>query len=425
MSKNRINLIKYLDKGANIIYYISICIILLGYLIDTLEFRRQTSVLTFLNIFTIFLVFFLALLYIFKIINLKTSYGIILYATIANIFIESFMDPFLPSRLDFLMRDAIFVIIVLSLASLVIHKIHSIIISSVYLVGITAFTLYTQNVFLKDSIYLIFIIVMAYGCVVYYFVSVIEKAIKTIEEDSQTIKIQNDELNKLIATKNKFFSILAHDLKNPFNTILGFSDLLELKYDNLDDTKRKKYIENIKKTSAKTYSLLENLLLWARTQSDYLEINPRSISFPQLVEAVMPFFEKSISDKNLKIKNHIDEKCIVYADMNHIEIVLKNILSNAIRYSPHYGTITLDYHIKHDFVDISIADSGIGMSNEEIATLFNIEKNRKKVTIDGESGTGLGLIICNELIFKNGGVLSVSSKPSKGSVFTFSLPKAT
>lgn len=466
MSNNHIDLNTYLHKGANIIFNISVIIICIGYILDILAFQTISKRLIVLNVITLVLAMTVVALFYFKKLSLKISYGIIIYAIIANIIIDTFTDPYLPDRLHFLMRDSLFILIALTLASLVINKIHSIIIASIYLLVILSFALLAKNAFLLTSIYLIFVIISAYSAVVFYFVTVIEKSISTVEEDSRTIKeqskvvnesyalllghqqmiekqseeliqqskilqeqsellqAQNDELNTLIATKDKFFSILAHDLKNPFNIILGFTELLDIKFDKLDDKKKRSYIVNIKNTAAKTYDLLENLLLWARAQSGRLEYNPQNISVSQLVDAVSLFFHQTCFEKQLKIIDNIDENCIVNADIDLVEIILRNLLSNAVKYTPSGGTISLDYHLNGPQVEISISDSGIGIEESDINSLFRIDKGHKNTAAKGESGTGLSLIICNELIKKHGGTIKVKSKPGKGSTFSFTLPKA-
>jgi signal transduction histidine kinase len=459
MNNNRIDLHTYLHKGANIIYYISVIIVILGYILDVIAFEKLSERLVIINIATVLVVLVVFLLYRLKRISLKISYGIIIYATIVNIFIDTFTDPFLPSRINFLMRDTLFIIIVLSLASLIINKIHSIIIAAVYLTGLSIFAAITENSFLLDSIYLIILIISAYAVVVYYFVTVIEKSISSVEEDSRTIKeqseivnksyallldhqqkiekqsveliqqsellqSQNKELNKLVATKDKFFSIVAHDLKSPFNTILGFIELLDIKFDNIDDDKKRSYIAHIKNATAKTYNLLENLLLWARIQSGRLESDPQNTSILKLVDACLSSFQQTCTEKQLKIVNNIDENCMVHADAGLVEIILRNLLSNAVKYTPSGGSLSIDYVFSDPIIEINIADSGIGIQEVNISNLFRIDRTYKTASIEGESGTGLGLIICNELIRIQGGTLKAISKAGEGSIFSFTLPKA-
>jgi signal transduction histidine kinase len=246
----------------------------------------------------------------------------------------------------------------------------------------------------------------------------------TLQQQSELLQTNNEELNKLNATKDKFFSIIAHDLRNPFNTILGFTELLETKFDKLEENKKKNYIKNIKNTANRTYNLLENLLLWSRLQTDRLEFTPENILAIEYLNEVLVQYEPICSEKRLEIYNQVDEKCVVFADKTIVSIILKNLISNAIKYNSPGGSVFINYHIHNNLVQFDITDTGIGMDNSQIQNLFRLDKSRKTAGTGGEVGTGLGLILCFECVKKNGGELWAKSKEGEGSTFSFTVPKA-
>ncbi len=261
--------------------------------------------------------------------------------------------------------------------------------------------------------------------------TLLEERQQKIEEQTEELMSQkenlveaNAHLQELNSTKDKFFSIIAHDLKNPFNTILGFSELLNMKYNKLSEEKKLRYMEVIYSSSKSIYNLLENLLQWARTQTDKIAFEPIVFSLKQLVEQNLNLLKENITTKKINIEHKIEDSCDVYADRNMINAVIRNLLTNAIKFTHSGGDIAINSLRKDGHIEISIKDSGIGMSQEEIKNLFRVDANFSRSGTDGETGTGLGLILCNEFIIKNGGKIWVESDPGKGSRFLFTLPAA-
>jgi ligand-binding sensor domain-containing protein/signal transduction histidine kinase len=258
--------------------------------------------------------------------------------------------------------------------------------------------------------------------------SLLEERQKNIEEQAEALRIQADELSlknnslqKLNATKNKFFSIIAHDLKNPFNVILGFSELLSEKYDNIPDTKRKQYIELIFNSVTKIYKLLENLLQWARFQSDNIPCIPEELMLTDLIDTNLELSANQINNKNLKIEKDIPPDLKIYADKNMINTVVRNLLTNAIKFTEN-GCIKINGLKAENFVTFSITDTGTGIQESKLEKIFEIDNSKSTEGTKGESGTGLGLIICREFVEKNGGSIYVTSKEGKGSSFSVTLP---
>ena len=238
---------------------------------------------------------------------------------------------------------------------------------------------------------------------------------------------QNLELKDLNNTKDKLFSIIAHDLKSPFNSIIGFSELLSNNFENFNDTQKKKYLKIIHKGISNTYKLLENLLLWTQTQRGKLVFNPEKINLYLLTNDSIKLMSLVASNKSITIKNLIPESLSLKADETMLSTILRNLISNAIKFTPNGGTIEIDSRLtpKNDtqnYIEISVKDSGVGIPKELKSQIFNIANNTIRPGTDNEKGTGLGLILCKEFVEKHGGKIWVEENTDKGSVFTFSLP---
>jgi len=231
------------------------------------------------------------------------------------------------------------------------------------------------------------------------------------------------QLQKLNVTKDKFFSIIAHDLRNPFHSILGFSDLLMKNYHGFDDDKKKEFIGLIYESSEHAHNLLENLLEWSRTQTDRIKYDPSHESLTRIIDETVHVLNASIKKKDLVFNSEIQEDISAYFDKNMIQTVVRNLLNNAIKFTPSGGKITISVKDNHDFLAVSISDTGVGISEEKLPMLFQFEDFHTTTGTAGELGTGLGLIICHEFIKKHGGEITVTSEQGKGSTFTFTLPK--
>jgi signal transduction histidine kinase len=238
---------------------------------------------------------------------------------------------------------------------------------------------------------------------------------KKVEERTQ-------QLTELNATKDKFFSIIAHDLKNPFNTLMGFTELLRDNFESFEHKQIKEYISILFETSRSSYALLKNLLDWARAQTGGLTIQPENIDLHKLVREVLRLIDLPASKKKINLTNAVPEKTFVFADFNTTDTIVRNLVSNAIKYTQDNGHIAIDCTIDKNEVIVCVSDDGIGMSEEFISRLFRIDQNISTKGTDNESGTGLGLLLCKEFIGMNMGRIWVESKPGEGSRFYISLP---
>ncbi|MFO7672531.1 MAG: HAMP domain-containing sensor histidine kinase [Lutibacter sp.] len=241
-------------------------------------------------------------------------------------------------------------------------------------------------------------------------------------ELENTILSRTKELETAIATKDLVFSIIAHDLKSPFNSILGFTELLKNKIRNLDVEKSEKLISSMYFQARNTYNLLENLLNWARSNSNQIVFNPIPCKISTICDAIINQVGDSAQLKNISINSFHTNESYAFADKNMLEVVLRNLLSNALKYTEKNGKIEI-YSIPVDnFIEITVSDNGIGMTEEVKNKLFKSDLHESKPGTDNERGTGLGLVICNDFIQKNSGKIWIENNAVKGTSIKFTLP---
>ncbi|MCF8402508.1 MAG: tetratricopeptide repeat protein [Bacteroidales bacterium] len=247
----------------------------------------------------------------------------------------------------------------------------------------------------------------------------------TKRKTSEQFLLQSEkQLKEANAMKDKFFSIIAHDLKNPFSSILGFANLLYEAYDNFEERQRKNFIKNICEASENTFKLLQNLLEWSRTQTGNIEYRPEKIDINNLVNENISILRTSLKNKNLSVISEIPFNAVAMADENMIKTVVRNLLSNAIKFTKPGGEIKITVVKNEDYFKISVKDNGIGIEKENLAKLFRIDDQYRTIGTLNETGSGIGLLLCKEFVVKNKGEIKAESTKGVGSVFSFTLPAA-
>jgi len=245
---------------------------------------------------------------------------------------------------------------------------------------------------------------------------------KEIQAHTEELKTINNKLETINVTKNKLFSIIAHDLKSPFNLIFGFSDLLLENHRQYDETKREQYIKIIENTAEQACKLLDNLLNWAIIQTEGFIFNPKEYSLDKILKEVTKLNKNNTEMKNIKLSYSLSKDINIYADYNMIEIILRNLISNAIKFTDKNGEVTINAEQDNDNVIISVSDTGIGIENDRLEKIFDISEKTSTVGTENEKGTGLGLILCKEFVEKHNGKIWIESEIKKGSKFIFSIP---
>ncbi len=238
----------------------------------------------------------------------------------------------------------------------------------------------------------------------------------------QTIKKQNDELIQLNATKNKLFSIIGHDLRGPFNSIFGFSDMLSRTFRDLEAEKTEEYLTIISSQSKNTFYLLENLLQWTRAQTGQLNFSPQKVNLNEVVENTIQLLLYLADAKRIEIISDLPDHCTTFADENMLMAVFRNLISNAIKFTRPEHNIFVSVIVGESEYTISIVDEGIGIKPENIDKIFNTAEHFSTIGTNSEKGSGLGLMLCKEFIEKHGGKIWVKSEVEVGTEFSFTLP---
>lgn len=243
----------------------------------------------------------------------------------------------------------------------------------------------------------------------------------SIFRDITKTKQLAQELVEMNAQKDKFFSIIAHDLKSPFNGLLGCTNYLASKIDAMTKEEIKETFTTIHDSANYLFKLLDNLLTWSRMRTGRMEYDPSKTNIGEIIMQNIDLFANNAEQKEISLAANIKGEIFAFCDKKMINSVINNLISNAIKFTPRKGKVLVDAKRAGDSILIAVADSGIGMSKEKLSALFKIDANISTSGTENESGTGLGLILCKELVEKNYGKIHVESKENQGSIFTVTL----
>lgn len=240
---------------------------------------------------------------------------------------------------------------------------------------------------------------------------------------NQQLREANHRLQEANASKDAFFSILAHDLRNPFMVLLGLTEILNEELDRYTKDQLKETLQRLYASSKTVYALLTNLLEWSQLERGLLIPEPRTFSAADMILRNVSLFASQAQSKHIQMQHQISNEMAVYADFKMIDTVIRNLLSNALKFTDSGGVIEITAQTQADnVVELTIADTGIGMSQEMLSKLFRIDQKTLRPGTAGEKGTGLGLILCKEFVEKNQGSLQVESVEGQGTIFRLTLP---
>ncbi|HAS83749.1 MAG TPA: hypothetical protein DCS43_14030, partial [Verrucomicrobia bacterium] len=227
----------------------------------------------------------------------------------------------------------------------------------------------------------------------------------------------------LNATKDKLFSIIAHDLINPFNALIGLSWLLIDQFDEMPPDQKMDFLKKINQSANDTLLLLQNLLKWSRTQADNVVFSLGDVDAFECFDEVRHLVAYQAESKQIDVRMHVVPGLTLFGDRDMIQTVLRNLVTNAIKFSIPGGSVVMSGWMADDKVCISVADTGVGIPADVLPSLFGSQGAVITVGTQNEKGSGLGLILCKEFVERHGGTISVDSQPGKGTVFTFRLPR--
>ncbi len=255
-----------------------------------------------------------------------------------------------------------------------------------------------------------------------YMTENISNANNTIMKQQVKLNKQYNDLKEVNATRDKFFSIIAHDLKNPISAFMGVSNFLVKKFQDLSKDEIKEFIDEVNSSAKQLYELLENLLLWSKSQRGLINYHPMELELKSLILHNVDLLKMNADNKKIQLEYSIIENIKVFADPNMINTILRNLITNAIKFTYEDGKVEIKAEIKDDFAILSVTDTGVGIAEENLNKLFKVENSISTLGTEHETGTGLGLILCKEFVEKHNGKIWVESKINYGSTFFFTIP---
>lgn len=250
----------------------------------------------------------------------------------------------------------------------------------------------------------------------------VKQRTQEIANQKEEIESQRDSLEELNAAKDKLFTIIGHDLKNPLTSLLSVSHTLRENFSGLSKDELQQAMKNVDQSAHNLFRLLENLLEWTRTQTGHLPIHRRHFLLNPLIDENITYLLPTAKKKNISLVKELTDSLSVYADKNMVSTVIRNLLNNAIKFTPKGGRIQICSYRHNNEVWIEVSDTGMGIEKHKKARLFRIAATASTRGTENEKGTGLGLLVCKDFVEKNGGSIWVDSQPGKGSTFTFSVP---
>jgi signal transduction histidine kinase len=264
--------------------------------------------------------------------------------------------------------------------------------------------------------------VLLWGIVISLLLFALSMAIVNTTLRSKQIQKLNDELTKNNYDKDRFISILGHDLRSPFNALIGLSEIVIEETRKLEIDEIRNHVIQINQVSHKTLNLLDDILIWVRTQSGKINYEPEILKLSDVVNSVLETFIPVAGTKNIKINQNISEQVLVSADIDMLKTIMRNLISNAVKFTNKTGTINISSERNGPSAIIVVADNGKGIRPDDLNKLFDISQVFTTQGTEGETGSGLGLLLCREFVEKHGGKIWVESEPGRGSTFKFTLP---
>ncbi len=449
---------KFLNKGIRAFFIAFTSVVTIGLFSDIILKQNLQKTIDIFNIAGIVINSIVLLAFFKKLLDVRVSFTIVAYFLVINSLISSTLNMFLPSGVEIFMRDSIFLIVLIVFCAFIIGRFHAILLSAIYISFLLTYTFISNTPFLLINFSLLVFIYTMLGLMLYFLKTVFDSKMNETEQllsllkkrneniENQNIvlkeqsfelltlndallikkdllKTQKDELQKVNVTKDKLFSIVAHDLKDLVSSIYGSSCYLEDKYMEMDDLKKIQFISIINESTQKLSELLENLLQWSRSQSNKINFTKDKLNLYRVVNKVIETNKMRFEDKNITFINSIPQDSITEGDAQLLFIIFHNLISNAIKFTSSGGTIEVALTEFIDYQLVEVKDDGIGMENIAYERIFDLNPGENQMGTEGEKGTGLGLTLCKEFVEMHDGKIGAKPNSDKGSIFWFGLPK--
>ncbi|MEP2448422.1 MAG: HAMP domain-containing sensor histidine kinase [Balneola sp.] len=400
---------------------------LIGYITDALLFPVSYE-LALMNIACSFFTSLALIFHLVKKPKIELSLSLFALILLVNLLVAPFFQISEPDFSSFYIRNTLFFWVIMPLLGLTIHKNMFIISAVLYLIQFGVILLVSKNPFLVNSSATIFLVLIGYLYIILFLLRMLEEAtqrteklITELRENNTELINKKEELSSLVKTKDKLFSVLAHDLQSPFMGISGLSEMIKKNAQKGKKDEVIEYSKMIADTTKRTSTLFTNLLDWAASQTGELEMKHTINNLDECLDETIALLQDHQQRKNITIlKDNTNIK--VSADPNGLKTVLRNLISNALKFTPHDGIIKISAEKNRDEAVVSISDSGVGIKSDLIPKIFKTDTYITTDGTDDEHGTGIGLSLCKEMIVRHNGKIWAESEPGKGSIFHFSLP---
>lgn len=418
-------------KLKRLLFYFISAFYFIGNIYDlTIISGSEYSTLRKINIVFVSVLVILVLLFAFKRIKVFNANRILLYLLIINVYISLYYTIEDVDFSAFFLRQSLIVGFTSFAAGFLISRYHTLIFATSFFIYYAVILFVTKNEFLMANTLVILIIIGNFMGWIYYMLVYLEKTytnqfklFRILNEKSNLLNEQKIELQKVNDTKNKLFSIIAHDLKNPFNVLIGFSELISIRskegrFDKIEDLST-----HLVEAANHAHNLMEQLLDWSRSQTGEIIFKPLTYNLQEILAEVIDVYVAVADLKQIKLISKIDNSHEFVFDKNMVQTVFRNLVSNAIKFSEPETSIIIDCVEEQSHYLVSVKDHGIGMDREQLDKLFRVNSIQSKVGTNQETGTGLGLLIVHSFVKKHGGDIWVESDKGKGSTFFFTISK--
>lgn len=400
---------------------------LIGYITDALLFPVSYE-LALMNIACSFFTSLALIFHLVKKPKIELSLSLFALILLVNLLVAPFFQISEPDFSSFYIRNTLFFWVIMPLLGLTIHKNMFIISAVLYLIQFGVILLVSKNPFLVNSSATIFLVLIGYLYIILFLLRMLEEAtqrteklITELRENNTELINKKEELSSLVKTKDKLFSVLAHDLQSPFMGISGLSEMIKKNAQKGKKDEVIEYSKMIADTTKRTSTLFTNLLDWAASQTGELEMKHTINNLDECLDETIALLQDHQQRKNITIlKDNTNIK--ISADPNGLKTVLRNLISNALKFTPHDGIIKISAEKNRDEAVVSISDSGVGIKSDLIPKIFKTDTYITTDGTDDEHGTGIGLSLCKEMIVRHNGKIWGESEPGQGSIFHFSLP---